>query len=193
MVEPSASIIGITTPQVTALTALFPSGILPVGPQNVPPNPVLGDTRWSPGIGDQIAIGWVLANGRFTAGFAGASAQQLTNLAALYGSQIPFIPIFTPGSATGGNQGTPSLLGDVKQSYVSGDDLNDGWVILDGRTITAIAGISGPQIANATSLYGGAALPTVAATGSLSALHARVHRIHLYSHPTISAGMDRVS
>lgn len=165
-----SSIVGATTEQLAALNALFPSGNLPVGSYSFAPNPSLGDVRWSSTFTDNLSLGWIFAQGQFTAGYPGASSQQQTNLSALYGAQVPFIPQLVSGqpSATGGYAGVPAQLGDVKSSYITGDDLSNGWVVLNGRTISAIAGITTVQVTNATAIYGGAALPTVAATGSPS-------------------------
>lgn len=51
--------------------------------------------------------------------------------------------------------------GDVKLSYVSGDETAYGWFVLDGRTINAIPSISSRQVTALEAIFGvGAALPT---------------------------------
>lgn len=66
-------------------------------------------------------------------------------------------------------------VGDVKQAYTAGDDLTGGWVVLDGRVIEDIPGITQDQLDNLQTLFGatpGSKLPTRAALSSLSNLPA---------------------
>lgn len=58
---------------------------------------------------------------------------------------------------------TQFAIGDVKDSFVGSDTLATGWVVLDGRKISAIPGLSGAQQAVLESFFGvGGNLPIVA-------------------------------
>lgn len=55
-------------------------------------------------------------------------------------------------------------VGDVKNTFVGADSLATGWVLLNGRLISDIAGLSGSQTANLQSLFGSSSdtrIPTV--------------------------------
>lgn len=60
---------------------------------------------------------------------------------------------------------TEFQLGDVKNSFVGTDDIVHGWVLLDGRAIAAITGITGLQQQTLNNLFNGGSpggtLPTV--------------------------------
>lgn len=57
---------------------------------------------------------------------------------------------------------TEYVVGDIKNSFVGTDDIGRGWVVLNGRVIAAIPGISGAQQAALESIFGvGGSLPTV--------------------------------
>lgn len=56
---------------------------------------------------------------------------------------------------------TDFIVGDIKHSFVSDDQVASGWVVLNGRQITAVPGLSELQIANLQSLFPGGSLPTV--------------------------------
>ena len=58
---------------------------------------------------------------------------------------------------------TPYKAGDTKNSYVGTDDLAGGWVLLNGRVISTIAGSSAQQQGILSTLFPGAppTLPTV--------------------------------
>lgn len=76
----------------------------------------------------------------------------------------------------------PFAIGDVKNSVVGTDTISTGWVVLDGRAIAAIPGISGSQQTHLQNLFNGGApggnIPTVTpaninglpADGSFSAI-----------------------
>lgn len=48
----------------------------------------------------------------------------------------------------------PLAFGDVKLSFVAGDEPAEGFVVLDGRTISGIAGLASYQLSALTSLFG---------------------------------------
>ena len=52
-------------------------------------------------------------------------------------------------------------VGDIRASYVGGDDLVNGWVVMDGRLISAVPGLTQLQKSNLQTLFGGAASATV--------------------------------
>jgi hypothetical protein len=57
---------------------------------------------------------------------------------------------------------TEYAIGDTKTSFVGNDTISTGWVVLDGRLISSITGITGAQQAALESIFGvGASLPTV--------------------------------
>lgn len=63
--------------------------------------------------------------------------------------------------------------GDTKTTFLAGDQIQQGWVVLDGRAISAIQGISQNQAAILTTLFGiGGSLPTVTPLTSLQGLPA---------------------
>lgn len=61
---------------------------------------------------------------------------------------------------------TQYQIGDVKNTFVGEDQLQVGWVILDGRAFTAIPGLSTTQLATLQTLFGGTNLPTVTPTNT---------------------------
>lgn len=61
---------------------------------------------------------------------------------------------------------TQYQVGDVKNSFSGADQLEVGWVVLDGRAFTAIAGISAAQLAVLQTLFGGTTLPVVTPTNT---------------------------
>ena len=66
---------------------------------------------------------------------------------------------------------TPFIQGDCKYTYVGGDAPNQGWIILNGRAITSIPGISAKQLSVLQSLFGATAnLPNVTPIQSLTGL-----------------------
>ncbi len=56
---------------------------------------------------------------------------------------------------------TQFQLGDVKQSFVTTDQVSVGWVVLDGRAITAIPGLTTAQAAVLTTFFPGGNLPAL--------------------------------
>lgn len=56
---------------------------------------------------------------------------------------------------------TDYIVGDIKYSFASADQVANGWVVLNGRTITAIPGLSGSQIAALQTLFPSGTLPVV--------------------------------
>jgi hypothetical protein len=56
---------------------------------------------------------------------------------------------------------TDYIVGDVKNSFFAADQVSAGWVVLNGRQITAIPGLSQLQIDNLTALFPSGMLPTV--------------------------------
>lgn len=62
---------------------------------------------------------------------------------------------------------TENVVGDLKDSFNGNDDVAHGWVVLNGRLISDVSGVSSAQTANLQSLFGTAAttkLPIVLAT-----------------------------
>ncbi len=51
---------------------------------------------------------------------------------------------------------TTSVTGDYKNSAIGGDDVTNGWIVCDGRLLTAIVGISALQLNNLQAVYGAA-------------------------------------
>lgn len=58
---------------------------------------------------------------------------------------------------------TQFAVGDVKNTFVGTDTVATGWVILNGRTISAVPGLTQNQITNLTVLFPAGTLPTVTA------------------------------
>jgi len=57
--------------------------------------------------------------------------------------------------------------GDVKNTFIGGDQISVGWVLLDGRAISAIPGITTTQTSVLESLFGaGGNLPVVSPTNT---------------------------
>lgn len=56
---------------------------------------------------------------------------------------------------------TDYIVGDVKQTFVGADQVANGWVVLNGRSIAAIPGLTQLQIDNLDSLFPSGLLPTV--------------------------------
>jgi len=54
----------------------------------------------------------------------------------------------------------PFAIGDIKNSFIGVDTVATGWVVLNGRAIAAIPGLSGAQQTHLTNLFG-TTLPTV--------------------------------
>lgn len=68
---------------------------------------------------------------------------------------------------------TPFTPGDTKYSFVAGDEIQQGWIVLDGRQISSIQGISQDQASVLYQLFGvNGSLPTVTAAQNLSDLPA---------------------
>lgn len=62
---------------------------------------------------------------------------------------------------------TSFTVADVKQSYAGVDSVATGWVLLDGREITAVVGLTAQQIAALEVLFGvDGSLPTVGPVGT---------------------------
>lgn len=60
---------------------------------------------------------------------------------------------------------TENVIGDIKDTFIGNDDIARGWVILNGRAISSITGISAAQTTALETLFGaGGNLPTIAAT-----------------------------
>lgn len=62
---------------------------------------------------------------------------------------------------------TENVVGDIKDSFIATDDIARGWVVLNGRLLTNITGISAAQLTNLQTLFGSSpttTLPTVSAT-----------------------------
>lgn len=60
---------------------------------------------------------------------------------------------------------TQFRVGDMKTSFVGNDDVATGWVVLDGRLISNITGLTGAQVAALETLFGvGGSLPVVTPT-----------------------------
>lgn len=62
---------------------------------------------------------------------------------------------------------TENTLGDIKDSFNGNDEVARGWVVLNGRLISDIPGLTAAQTTNLQTLFGAAAttrLPTISAT-----------------------------
>lgn len=66
---------------------------------------------------------------------------------------------------------TGNKVGDTKDSFVQADDVNSGWIVCDGRAISAIPGISTSQRASLQALFG-TTLPVINAIRQLTGLPA---------------------
>lgn len=63
--------------------------------------------------------------------------------------------------------------GDTKTSFVAGDEIQQGWVVLDGRAISAIQGLSQDQASILETIFGaGGSLPVTAPLTGLVGLPA---------------------
>ncbi len=63
--------------------------------------------------------------------------------------------------------------GDTKTTFISGDEIQQGWVLLDGRLISAIQGLSQNQAAVLQTIFGvSGSLPTVTPLTALNGLPA---------------------
>lgn len=62
---------------------------------------------------------------------------------------------------------TEHLPGDTKNSFVDGDEISNGWIKLDGRLNSAVAGLSLRQQAILNQLFPSGSLPVVAALAGL--------------------------
>lgn len=60
-------------------------------------------------------------------------------------------------------------LGDTKDTYITGDEVAQGWIVLDGRTIAEIPGISSTQRSFLVDLFG-TTLPVVNSIRQISGL-----------------------
>lgn len=68
---------------------------------------------------------------------------------------------------------TPYVNGDMKLSFVAGDDPNNGWIVCDGRPINSVQNISANQQAVLNALFGaGGNLPIVTPVQALQGLPA---------------------
>lgn len=56
---------------------------------------------------------------------------------------------------------TDNIIGDIKYSFDGGDQVAQGWVVLNGRTITAIPGLVQSQIDVLDTFFPGGTLPVV--------------------------------
>ena len=65
---------------------------------------------------------------------------------------------------------TPFQYGDVKNSFVAGDEVSNGWLELNGREVTAIQGLSLRQGQVLAQLFPAGTLPTVTPLQNLSGL-----------------------
>lgn len=63
---------------------------------------------------------------------------------------------------------TPFTQGDLKYTFFAGDNLNNGWVQCNGRSVNAVTGVSASQLAVLQSLFGASgSLPTITPIQSL--------------------------
>lgn len=68
---------------------------------------------------------------------------------------------------------TPFQPGDTKNTFITGDEIQQGWILLDGRLISAVSGISQNQTVVLQQLFGiGGSLPTVTPALTLADLPA---------------------
>ena len=65
---------------------------------------------------------------------------------------------------------TPFQYGDVKNSFVDGDEISNGWLVLNGRLITGIQGLSLRQGQVLAQLFPSGTLPQVTPLQNLSGL-----------------------
>jgi len=66
---------------------------------------------------------------------------------------------------------TELQVGDLKAAFRTSDDTVNGWILLDGRIINAITGLTQAQNANLQNLFGsGGSLPNFSFLGALSGL-----------------------
>ena len=64
-------------------------------------------------------------------------------------------------------------VGDTKLSFVTGDDINNGWLVCDGRGVQTLTGISQAQKLNVETLFGvNGSLPQLAPPQSMGNLPA---------------------
>lgn len=84
--------------------------------------------------------------------------------------------IFKYWSTSSGNYQpvTQYNVGDRKSSFIGGDEIASGWVLLNGRLLTAVPGLSAAQTVNLNALFGNngspATVPTNEGIGSFAAL-----------------------
>jgi hypothetical protein len=65
------------------------------------------------------------------------------------------------------------VVGDMKATLLNVDNTANGWVVMNGRTLTSIAGLTQIQFSNLQTLFGtgtGATLPNYSFTSALSGL-----------------------
>ena len=96
-----------------------------------------------------------------------AATDPTSNLGLFFNTATNLLKIWNPAIGTGqySTVGYLPALGDQKMSYTNADDLANGWVLANGRTISGIGGLTATQSANLTNLFG-TTLPTVASVGS---------------------------
>ena len=67
------------------------------------------------------------------------------------------------------------VVGDMKATYINSDDPADGWVIMNGRVLTAIPGLTQLQLSNLQTLFGtgsGATVPNFSFSSGVASLPA---------------------
>lgn len=131
-----------------------------------------------------ITLNW----GPVSTDFSAANINQLgeliaAQLSASVRADITFIPIVTndPTAFDGQlifnvaqnifkswNIGTGSYraiteyaIGDIKNTFVGTDTISTGWVILNGRTLASITGLTGAQLSALQALFPSGSLPSV--------------------------------
>ncbi len=62
---------------------------------------------------------------------------------------------------------TQFAVGDVKNSFIGLDSVATGWVLLDGRAITAIGGLSAVQQTNLNNLFPAGIIPVVSSPNAV--------------------------
>lgn len=68
----------------------------------------------------------------------------------------------------------PISVGDSKLSFISGDDVTNGWVQLDGRNINNVLGVTQNQKSNLETMFGAnGTLPTIQPPTDVSGLPAK--------------------
>jgi len=90
---------------------------------------------------------------------------------------------------------TDLTIGDLKASFVAGDNTADGWIQLDGRLIDAVTGITNDQKSALQALFGAlpsSALPNYTFVTGLSGLPANGSYTGI-NNPTPSPTQDAVS